>query len=280
MRGNAAVGCGLKRFKWGFGDNMALEQLELTTGLNKIDYAIMLIQAWEPQDGYYLGFSGGKDSVALRHLCDKANVRYEAVYHPSPLDAPEQMRFIREYYPDTKWERPPVSFWKAFNQKSFPLRTKRWCCEYIKEWGGADRVCLFGLRSAESKSRTKRCYVSVDTHKTRFNKAPRAVILPILLWDDWDIWQYIKQERLPYCSLYDEGFDRIGCIMCPLASPQQRLKEYYRFPRIALAWYKAFERVYQLKYDNYSTTWASADDLFWWWMGQKKPERVNNNANL
>jgi len=39
---------------------MGLEQLEMETGLNKVDFAIQLLQTWEPTEGYYLAFSGGK----------------------------------------------------------------------------------------------------------------------------------------------------------------------------------------------------------------------------
>ena len=41
---------------------MGLEQIEMESGLNKVDFAINLLQTWEPKDGYYLAFSGGKRS--------------------------------------------------------------------------------------------------------------------------------------------------------------------------------------------------------------------------
>ena len=53
---------------------MGLGQLELETGLNKVEVAIALLQAWEPPEGYYLAFSGGKDSVAIYGLAQKAGV--------------------------------------------------------------------------------------------------------------------------------------------------------------------------------------------------------------
>lgn len=251
---------------------MALEQLELETGLNKLDFSIQMIQTWQPVDGYYLAFSGGKDSVALRAVADMAGANYTAYYHPSPLDPPEQIEFVRQYYPDTVFEKPVMPFWKAFDKKGYPLRRKRWCCEYIKEWGGCGRVVLIGLRSAESRGRKRRCFVEHQPkHKTRFADAARSLISPILLWSNYDVWQFIREHKLPYCSLYDEGFDRLGCIMCPLASPEQRLKEYYRFPKIALAWQRGFERLYNNKPDTYGKRWDNWEDMFWWWMEQDRP---------
>ncbi len=251
---------------------MGLEQLDMETGLNKVDFSIKLIQTWQPLDDYYLSFSGGKDSIVLLDLAIKAQSRYKAYYHASPLDPPEQIKFIRIYHPHVIFEHPQESFWKAFAKKGYPLRKKRWCCEYIKEWGGSGKVVLLGLRSDESRGRKHRCFVEQQPkHKTRFADAARTVISPILRWTDYDVWQYIRQNDLPYCSLYDEGFKRLGCVMCPLASPRQRLLEYYRFPRIALAWYKAFERLYRDKPEKYADRWQSADEMFWWWMGQKRP---------
>lgn len=49
--------------------------------------------------------------------------------------------------------------------------------------------------------------------------------LPIIDWSTEDVWNYIKTNNLRYCSLYDEGFDRIGCVLCPMASKNQRFKE-------------------------------------------------------
>jgi phosphoadenosine phosphosulfate reductase len=38
---------------------------------------------------------------------------------------------------------------------------------------------------------------------------------PIFYWKEWHVWEFIKLHKLPYPSLYDEGFDRIGCVICP-----------------------------------------------------------------
>ena len=104
---------------------MTLGQLDFN-GNNKVEASIALIQTWQPVDEpYYLGFSGGKDSVALLSVAQKAGANFRAIYHPSPLDPPEQIKFIRENYPFVVFEKGPVPFWKAFEQKGFPQRMKR-----------------------------------------------------------------------------------------------------------------------------------------------------------
>jgi phosphoadenosine phosphosulfate reductase len=42
-----------------------------------------------------------------------------------------------------------------------------------------------------------------------------------LNWLDSDVWKYIKYHNLPYSSLYDQGFKRLGCIICPYHSISQ-----------------------------------------------------------
>lgn len=38
---------------------------------------------------------------------------------------------------------------------------------------------------------------------------------PLFNWREWEIWEYIERNKLVYCTLYDEGFSRLGCVVCP-----------------------------------------------------------------
>lgn len=40
---------------------------------------------------------------------------------------------------------------------------------------------------------------------------------PLALWDEAQVWDYIKQEKIPYNSLYVDGFRSIGCQPCTRA---------------------------------------------------------------
>lgn len=61
-------------------------------GRSPIDISIAILREFEPEEGYYLAFSGGKDSVALKHLCDLAGVRYDAHYSMTTVDPPRRSR--------------------------------------------------------------------------------------------------------------------------------------------------------------------------------------------
>jgi len=45
-----------------------------------IKIAIRRLQQFEPPEGYYLAFSGGKDSTVLLHLAKASGVKYDAHY--------------------------------------------------------------------------------------------------------------------------------------------------------------------------------------------------------
>ena len=46
----------------------------------KIETAIKRLQSFEPPEGYYVAFSGGKDSQCIYHLCKLGGVKFDAHY--------------------------------------------------------------------------------------------------------------------------------------------------------------------------------------------------------
>ena len=224
------------------------------------EIAIDRIQAFVPPEGYYLAFSGGKDSVVLYDLTQRAGVAFDAHYSVSPIDPPEIYRFIKEHYPTVAWDIYARHFWKLVSTKGLPLRTTRWCCEEIKEAGGNGRCVLLGIRWAESNRRRSRGIVEACTT----GKGKRFVN-PIIDWSDADIWQYIRERQLPYCSLYDEGYKRLGCVLCPFVHDTKRAIA--RWPKISNNWKAAAYRYWQKRRDSDKPlTDATPTDYWQWWL--------------
>lgn len=135
----------------------------------KVKKSIDRIKAFEPRDGrgYYLAFSGGKDSVVCKALLDMAGVKYDSTYRVTSVDPPELVRFIRDRHPDVKrevpiygtrrgpeWEGKPVTMWNLIPWKGMPpTRIARYCCDFLKESGGDGRMTVTGVRWAESVNR-------------------------------------------------------------------------------------------------------------------------------
>jgi phosphoadenosine phosphosulfate reductase len=234
-------------------------------GKTKGQIAIERIQEFCPSEGYYLAFSGGKDSVTLLALAKAAGVKFDAHYHLTTVDPPEVVQFIKTM-PEVEIVRPPKSMWQLVTEPGqglLPMSNKRWCCKLLKENGGHGRLLLTGLRWAESirRSRRKLLEVSKADPSKKFCNA-------IIDWTDDDVWEYIHEQHVPYCRLYNEGFKRIGCILCPMVAV--RPLEYERYPKIVQAWRNAANRVFNDRKDRGLTLhWATGDDYFNWWLSRE-----------
>lgn len=229
--------------------------------------AIELIQAYEPLAGYYLGFSGGKDSVVIYDLTKRAGVKADFHYNVSPIDPPEIHQFIKQNYPGVAWDYYARGFFKRVLSEGLPMRPPvghRWCCKFIKEAGGTGRVKILGMRRAESNNRRHyKCF-----EEKLFQDA--FWLLPILNWSSADVWQYIGERQLSVCSLYREGFTRIGCVLCPFLTAGQTAYQIKRFPKIANAWRRASDRYFQVRIERGTPLPYDTPDDFWnWWIGRK-----------
>lgn len=129
-------------------------------GKTKLEVTLDKIKTFEPGDGYYLAFSGGKDSQCIYHLCEMAGVKFDAHYNVTSVDPPELVRFIKEHYPSVAIEKPrdkdgkQITMWRLIASQTMPpTRKARYCCEKLKESGGKGRVTMTGVRWAESANR-------------------------------------------------------------------------------------------------------------------------------
>ncbi len=248
---------------------MGLNDLTLFNNNNndKIKKAIDRIREFEPKEGYYLAFSGGKDSIVLKQLTIMAKVKYDIHYNLTTVDPPELVKYIKQVHPDVEIHKPAHSMWQLIVIKRMPpTRLIRYCCERLKEGGGAGRYVLTGIRWAESYKRTKRKMV-----ESCFKDKHRTFVHPIIDWSDREIWLFIKMFKLPYCSLYDEGFKRLGCVLCPMSGKKGMLIDAGRWPKIAESYKRAFSRCLEKrKQDNLTTKWDSAEHMWIWWIYQQK----------
>lgn len=141
---------------------------------DKVKTAIERIQAFCPPEGYYVAFSGGKDSVVIKALCDMAGVKYDAHYNVTTVDPPELVRFIRLAHPDVIFDRPELSMRQLIIKKQFPpTRLARYCCEHLKETSGVGRLVVTGVRwsTQSSTGQTMMCgnlFTPMAFHITRF----------------------------------------------------------------------------------------------------------------
>lgn len=131
--------------------------------IEKEKKAIERLKFFEPPDdyGYYLAYSGGKDSDCIKILAQLAGVKFEAVHNLTTVDAPETVQYIKSQS-DVRIDRAfdgdgkPVTMWNLIVKKLMPpTRLVRYCCSELKERNGKQRVTLTGVRWAESVKRKK-----------------------------------------------------------------------------------------------------------------------------
>ena len=199
-------------------------------GRTKHDLAIERIRLFGGKCGQSVkvAFSGGKDSQCCYHLCEEAGIEFDAYYAITRFEPPELMSFICEFYPRVKIERRyKMSLVAEIGRKGLPNRWARWCCDAKHKATKFERAeCLFviGIRVEESPRRA-------ETWRMVGHKPDGSRYLcPIIDWSESDVWEYLGNR--PHCSLYNAGYKRIGCVMCPLA-PKNMLKDSLRYPKTA-----------------------------------------------
>lgn len=252
---------------------MSIFQEDMLTGLNKVETAIALLQAVEPPVGYYGAFSGGKDSCVIKHLTAAAGVKADWHYCVSPIDPKEVQDFIKQTHPDVQWDYYARGFRKMIELNGMPLRQGRWCCRFIKEAGGLGRTVITGIRHAESaKRKSRKCF-----EKGRVGN--KIFVHPIITWSDGEVWEYIGVHNLKVCSLYAEGFHRIGCVLCPF---HRNVKyELERFPKIAKLWRLGCEDVHKRRLTQGKVdTFRTSDDRWHFWLDRDAKRRDKRQGVL
>ena len=156
--------------------NFTLEEVLPKFGValqEKILHSVELIRkaeklalAYDPENGYYNTFSGGKDSQCLYHIVKLAGVKHKTHMNLTSVDPPEVIRFVKTQYPDVDLIKPEKSIYQyAVDMKILPTMRVRWCCAKFKESAGAGKVTLIGIRHAESPRRAKRNEVEINNRK-------------------------------------------------------------------------------------------------------------------
>ena len=286
---------------------MALLEHTIYGNINKVDQAIKRIQlgalSTEP---LYVCYSGGKDSKVLRRLMEMSDTNYELHYNMTTVDHPSVVREIlddkgiivdKPRYKDGKQK----TMWNLIvKTKRPPTRLCRYCCAELKEGGGNGRICITGVRKAESANRKLnggevKIINGVKAQKTMienkiegdFDLTPKGgivmnldnnenrrlveqcyrtnktIINPIIDWTDEDIWEFSKVENIQQSGLYKQcggRYTRLGCIGCPQASLEEKLLEFAEYPKIKQAYINAFDRMVK----NYGAKSTKYD----WYDGQ------------
>ena len=244
-------------------------------------------------------YSGGKDSDVLLHLGRASGIPFEVLHSLTTADAPETVRHVYDTFrrleeKDVKCtvdkhvqpDGSRVTMWNLIPRKLMPpTRVVRYCCAELKEGGGKGRFIATGVRWAESTARRKNregwevlhsnrqksLILANDNEEDRrlfetCQMKGKRVVNPIIDWKDDDVLDYADAEKIPMNPLYCEGFHRVGCVGCPMAS-RTRAMEFACYPKIKAAYIRAFDTMLEERRKRgLPCQWQSGVDVFHWWM--------------
>ncbi len=215
----------------------------------------------------YVSFSGGKDSLVVLDLTRSALKHSPKAYFINTgLEFPETVEYARKFCSDNNIELDELNagdvFWEHLPNFGPPAKDYRWCCKVCKlspAGGIAEEgkyLTMDGKRRYESFSRAR------IPPKEENTLVPGQVnVYPIRDWRAIEVWLYIHWRELEYNPLYDEGFERVGCWLCPAALGAEYRRMLELHPDLYHRW------------DTYLREWAERRGLaggyidhgFWRW---------------
>lgn len=272
---------------------------------HKIAYSLSLIRRAESTalkyrpEGFFVAFSGGKDSQVLLKLTELSGVKFTAQYNLTTLDPPENVRFIKQHYPNVEIVTPERSFLRLCrHHKMLPTQWTRFCCHELKETMNEHAVTLTGVRRSESARRSKREEVYLLTRRRHpefvtgtFDQFSRhqettveclrgkdkLTVNPILQWTEEDVWEFIKDYELPVNPLYKRGYTRVGCLFCPMSNIKSIRREVADYPKYYQAMLRLIHRIRAEKFnENNPDVWGDFTDeeVFWFWANKTGPRKA------
>ena len=100
-------------------------------------------------------------------------------------------------------------------------------------------------------------------------KKRKTVLNPIIDWSNDEVWEFIHYYNVPYCSLYDEGYKRLGCIGCPMGGTKHMKAVFERYPKYEKLYLRAFDKMLiEREKAGLETKWESAEEVMKWWLDE------------
>jgi PUA domain (predicted RNA-binding domain) len=202
----------------------------------------------------YVSFSGGKDSLVVLDLARSSVKQRElkAFFLNTGIEFPETVKFVRRFCREREIPLKEANAGSAFREQvgkfGPPAKDFRWCCKVCKLASAGDFD--IGKKASSRKETGDVAYLTIDGKRKHesFSRARIAAsetnpfvpaqlnIFPIRDWKAIEVWLYIHWRKLPYNPLYDLGFERVGCWLCPsaLAAEYVRVKDLH--PEMYAVW--------------------------------------------
>ena len=160
----------------------------------KVEKARQIIREnYNPTDGIF--FKGGKETMVMMDIMRKLYVELKNpfIFLDGGQEPEELYKFIEEM--EKKYHMDLYTFGFSTQEKKIAA------IDVAIKTLGLEKIFV-AIRRDENKAREKENYVSKRDNHIRIH--------PMLDFTEKDIWEYIKENKVPYCKLYDEGYRSLG----------------------------------------------------------------------
>ena len=105
---------------------------------------------------------------------------------------------------------------KGINLFYESVENRQLCCqirkiEPLRRALNGMKIWISGVRKEQSVTRQEFELIDWDeSHKV-------IKLLPLVDWTESQVWDYLKEKKIPYNELHDKGFPSIGCLPCTRA---------------------------------------------------------------
>ncbi len=161
-----------------------------------------------------VSFSGGKDSAAVLHLARKAGVE-KAFFIDTGIELPETVHYVASH--DVEIIQKAGDFFSAVEKAGPPGKDHRWCCKLLKLQPLKIYLSTVGPSVTFQGNRWYESWNRADLEEASQNPANplQLNISPIRNWRALEVYLYLWWQNVPVNPLYEQGFERIGCYLCP-----------------------------------------------------------------
>ena len=170
--------------------------------------------------------SFGAEDMVITHLISKLDLDIEIAtidtgrLHQATYDFIDRaVKFygleLKSYFPETSEVEDMVNK-SGYNLFYYSQENRKNCCNIrkvhpLEKLLMGKKAWITGLRSEQNKFRQTLGMMEKDTSRGILK------VNPLIYWTSSDVWDFIKQNGIPYNSLHDKGYPSIGCEPCTRA---------------------------------------------------------------
>ena len=177
--------------------SLGLEDQVLTAIISKVAKKVLP----HPEEVRVFTIDTGRLFPECYQLIDKTNDKYDIkieVYSPNHEGVEQYVR-----------ENGVNAFYQSVELRKACCRCRK--IEPLLRALSTLDVWICGLRASQSVTRSNIDVVEWDANNGLIK------VNPLARWSEDDVWKYIRENRVPYNKLHDQGYPSIGCQPCTRA---------------------------------------------------------------